>query len=162
MPPLLIGAAISAAAGLGAAKMQSNAAKNAAKKQQEGTDRALQVQQQANQPYMDLGRAAAGRLAQSQPQPYTQQFQGPPMPGQMAPQGPPPGFQAFNPSGQQGPPPTLGNMGQMPPQGPPPGAGGPPQEGAMVTLQAPTGETVRLPDGPQVQLALQRGARRVG
>ena len=161
MPPLLIGTAISAAAGLGAAKMQSSAAKNAAKSQQAGTDRALQVQQQAAAPYMQLGQAAAGRLGEmgANPQPYTQQFGGPQRST---------GFQAFNPTGGQ--PPTLGSLGQ-PPQGMqatdrplmPPGRGpGGAPGGGIVTLQAPTGETVRLAAGPQVDMAIQRGARRIG
>lgn len=145
MPPLLIGAAVSAAAGLGAAKMQSSAAKNAAKAQQQGTDRALQLQQQANQPYMDLGKQGVDRLmSMGAPQPYTQQFQprGQQMPGQPRPQAPSNGVQAFQPGGQ-GPMPTLGSIGQPPPQGPP--QGGMPPQGQMVNLRAPDGSVRPFP-----------------
>ncbi len=65
--------------------------------------------------------------------------------------------------------PQGGQPGMMPPQrqpGPPMGQPGPPQGpqgGQMVTLQAPTGQTMQLPAGsPQVQMLLQRGARQVG
>ena len=105
--PLIVGGIVSAASAIGSAKIQSNAAKKAAQQQQQGTDRALQAQTQANQPYMDLGKAAAGRLGElaANAQPYQQQFR----PGQ-----PQNGFQ-----------PSLGAMQQpqgqpgmeMPPQG---------------------------------------------
>ncbi len=121
---MLIGSAVAGGTAVASAKLQSNAAKNAAKEQQKGTDRALQVQQQANAPYLALGQQGAQRLAQTPFQPYTQQFQ----PGR-----PNNGFQA-----PQGPPPTLGSIGQ--PQGAP-GMGQP----QMVTLQAPDGSTRQFP-----------------
>jgi hypothetical protein len=157
--PLIVGGIVSAATALGSAKVQSNAAKNAAKEQQKGTDRALQVQQQAHQPYMDLGKAAAARLAAMPQEPYTQQFR-PSQPGMPGVPGQPAssGFQAFNPGGGG----SLAGLGQPPQAGSMPGASGAQVGGGMVTLQAPTGETVRMPDGPMVQQALQRGARRVG
>lgn len=147
---MLIGSAVAGGTAIAGAKLQSNAAKDAAKAQQAGTDRALQVQQQANAPYMQLGQQAAGRLGQmaANPQPYTQQFRAPGAP-------PSSGIQSFQPSGGPGPMPTLGSIGQ--PQGQPGGMGQP----SMVTLRAPTGETVQMPDGPQVQLALNRGAMRI-
>ena len=143
-------AASAAAAGssYAAARTQANAAKDAAKSQQAGTDRALQLQQENSAPYRQLGQEGVNRLMQMGPaQPYTQQFR----PGQNN------GFQA---------PMTLGGLG-----GPPPSAGapqGPPQAvprgmgmGGLVTLRAPTGEVVRIPDGPMVQQALARGAERM-
>lgn len=145
MPPIVAGALISGVAGLGAAKMQSNAAKNAAKDQQQGTDRALQVQREVNQPYLNLGQQGASALSsgQAMAQPYTQQFR----PGS-------------GNTGFQAPPPTLGSIG-MPqaPQGPPQGQQ--PGMGAMVKLQGPDGSVRDVP----AQLAAQfiaRGARRVG
>ncbi len=147
MPPLVVGGIISAAAALGSAKIQSNAAKKAAGAQQEGTDKALQVQQQANAPYLALGQQGAQRLQQTPFQPYTQQFQ----PGR-----PNNGFQA-----PQGPPPTLGSLGQ--PQGNPMGQGGPQgaMQGQMATVQAPTGEVARMPFGPELDKALAGGAKRL-
>lgn len=101
----LIGMAASSAASIGAAKIQSNAAKKAQDAQQQGTDRALQAQQQANAPYLALGQQAAGRLAARGP---AQPFQG-----------------QFQPGG--GPSMSLGSIGQPPmpsaPQGPPQGMG---------------------------------------
>ncbi len=144
MPPLVIGGIISAASAIGAAKIQSSAAKKAAEEQQKGTDKALQVQQQANAPYMQLGQQAAQRLQQTPFQPYTQQFR----PGQ-----PNNGFQP--PQGPQGPPPSLGSIGQ--PQGAPMGT-----QGQMATVQAPSGETVQMPVGPQLDMALAKGAKRIG
>jgi hypothetical protein len=158
---------VGAATSIASAKIQSNAAKNAAKTQQQGTDRALMVQQQANQPYMDLGKQAAARLASGQAmgQPYRQQFGGP---------GGSNGFQAFDQGRpMQGPPGTLGGLGQPPgPQGPPPQMGPPQgQPGPMMAMQGGGGGMVMMegPDGtrkavPQsaVQLALSRGAKVVG
>ena len=154
MPPLLIGVAISAATSAYAAKKQSDAAKKAAKSQQEGTDRALQIQQQANQPYMDLGKAAAARLAAMPQQQYTQQFQ-PGRPGAPASNG----FQAFNP-------------GQPPPMGPPPPAGQVPSQNApqrspfsLGSLGGPTGQaqprlvTLQAPDGSTRQFPMQDADR---
>jgi hypothetical protein len=162
-----IGLAASAGASLASAKIQSNAAKNAAKTQQQGTDRALAVQQQANQPYMDLGKQAAARLASGQAmgQPYRQQFGGP---------GGSNGFQAFDQGRpMQGPPGTLAGLGQPPgPQGPPPQMG-PPQGqpgpqmamqgggGGMVRLQAPDGSVSMVPEA-MAQQFIAKGARRVG
>lgn len=156
MPPAVaavaIGSAISGGAALGAAKLQSNAAKNAAKEQQKGTDRALQVQREVNQPYLNLGQQGASALSsgQAMAQPYAQQFR--PGSGNT-------GFQPFQPP--QGPPPTLGSIG-MPQQPPmPPQGGQPPAMGNMVKLQGPDGSVRDVP----AQLAEQfiaRGARRVG
>jgi hypothetical protein len=112
---LIVGGIASAASAIGSAKVQSNAAKKAAQQQQQGTDRALAVQQQANQPYMDLGKAAAGRLGElaANAQPYQQQFR-PGQPqngfqpslGAMQPQQQPQGQPGMEmpPQGQQGPP----------------------------------------------------------
>ncbi len=146
--PLIIGGIASAASALGSAKIQSNAAKKAATEQQKGTDRALQIQQQANQPYMDLGAQAAHRLQQTPFQPYTQQFR----PGQ-----PGNGFQ-----GPQGPPPTLGSIGQMPQGRPAPPMGAPPEmgqpQGGMVTLRAPDGSTRPVPAQMAQQMIQQAAA----
>ncbi len=141
---LIIGGIASAASALGSAKIQSNAAKKAAEKQQVGTDKALQVQQQANAPYLALGQQAAQRLQQTPFQPYTQQFR----PGQ-----PNNGYQA-----PQGPPPTLGSIGQ--PQGQPMGQGGP--QGRLAVVQAPNGEMAHIPEGPDLEQALAKGAKRIG
>lgn len=151
MPPAIaavaIGSAISGGAALGAAKLQSNAAKKAAAEQQKGTDAALKVQQEQSAPYRALGQEGVNRLMQmGAPQPYTQQFR----PGGGQPQGN--GFQAFSPGGPQ---PTLGSIGQ-PPQGMP--QGGP---GQMATVQAPTGEMARLAVGPDLEKALAAGAKRL-
>lgn len=181
MPVPLIATAIGAVASLGGAKMASSAAGKAQKAQQAATDRALAAQTAANQPYMDLGRQAAGRLGAltANAQPYTQQFGGPQgsngvqafgsmQGGPQGPQGPPPGSLASMAGGAPSMP-QGGQPGMMPPQrqpGPPMGQPGPPQGpqgGQMVTLQAPTGQTMQLPAGsPQVQMLLQRGARQVG
>lgn len=83
--------------------------------------------------------------------PPQQGLQGPPqggMPGQM----PPPG--AGGPQGAPGlgmPPPMSGAPAV--PQGPPQG-----QPGGMVTVQAPTGETMQLPQA-QAQAAVAKGAK---
>jgi hypothetical protein len=153
---MLIGAAASGGAAVGAAKIQSNAANKAAKTQQAATNQALAVQQQANQPYMDLGRQAAARLSgPALGQPYTQQFGGPN------------GSNGYQPFAQgrpmQGPQMTLGGLGQpqgaqMPPQ--PMGAPQGPQ-GGMVRLQAPDGSMSMVPEA-MAQAFIQRGARRVG
>lgn len=125
---LLIGSGVSAAAGLGAAKIQSNAAQKAQQAQQTATDKALAVQQATSKPYTDAGAQALQRLAQTPFQPYTQQFR--PGSGNT-------GYQPFQPSGAQ---PTLGTMGQMPAQGP---QGQPAPQ--LVTLQAPDGSTKQFP-----------------
>lgn len=180
--PIGVGAALlmagSAGAGLASAKVQSNAAKKAQQAQQQGTDKALAVQQQANQPYMDLGRQATARLSQmaANQQPYTQVFgsgagaQGQPgqptqgpramggnqfqMPPQMPRQGPPQGM-GLGQLGQAG-------MGQPPPMRPPQGQQGPGMGGGgMVKLQAPDGSVRDVPMD-QAQQFIQRGARRVG
>lgn len=168
---MLIGSAVAGGTAVAGAKIQSNAAKSAQKSQQAGTDKALAVQQQANQPYMQLGSQAAGRLGQmtANAQPYTQNFTGP---------GGSNGFQAMPPQGPPPPPMGLGAMGQ-PPQGAPPGAvprqgppagmsppgmQGPPQgaPGGMVRLKAPTGEIGMVPDNsPELQKALSLGAVRL-
>jgi hypothetical protein len=180
MPPLVIMAGISAVSALASAKVQSNAAKNAQKAQQAGTDKALAVQQQANQPYMDLGKSSAQRLGQmtANAQPYTQQFTG---------AGGSTGAQAFTPAQQgmgspQGPSQgSLGSLGQPqgapgmggPPQGgmPPQGQQGPPMgapsQGQMVQLQAPDGSVRPFPAAQAdsiIQKARAQGheLRRVG
>lgn len=138
MPPAIaavaIGSAISGGAALGAAKLQSNAAKKAAAEQQKGTDAALKVQQEQSAPYRALGQEGVNRLMQmGAPQPYTQQFR----PGGGQPQGN--GFQAFNPGQPQ---PTLGSIGQQgPPQAVPRGMGQP----QMVNLRAPDGSVRPFP-----------------
>jgi hypothetical protein len=181
---LIIAGGVSAATSLASAKMQSNAAHNAARQQQQATNQALAVQQRVNQPYMDVGSAAAQRLGQmgANFQPYTQQFGGPGgsngfQPFQGPPQGPPPGMPPG--AGPQGPPPgSLAGMGR-PPMGPgPQGAamagqgpqmaqGGAPAmaqggaQGMMVKLQGPDGSVRDVPAAIAAQL-IARGAQRVG
>ena len=162
---LAIGALSSAGAGLASAKMQSSAAKNAAKEQQKGTDRALQIQREANAPYMQLGQQAAGRLQQPAPA-YTQQFGGP--------QGSN-GFQAFQPP-QNAPMPTLGSIGQ-PQQAVPRGgisqqlagyaaqqqqAGNPNYAPPMVMLSSPDGSVSKPVPAEIAPQFLAKGYRRVG
>lgn len=170
---LLIGSAVSAGTAAASAKVQSNAAKKAAQSQQTATNQALAVQQQANQPYMDLGKQALGTLGQMQAnaQPYTQTFTGP---------GGSNGAQPFTPAqmGQKTPKSgTLAELGQQPaqnvPVAPPKGGvfqsamqhgafggvpQGPPQGPPPMAPQAPQGPPQA--GGPMVQLQAPDGSVR--
>ncbi|MES2531840.1 MAG: hypothetical protein V4636_12440 [Pseudomonadota bacterium] len=179
---MLIGSAASAGAGLASAKAQSNAAKKAQQQQQAATDKALAVQQQTNQPYMQLGQQAAARLGQmaANQQPYTQVFgsgagaqgqPGQPMRGpgamggnqfQMSPQRPPQGPPQGMGLGQIG----QGGMGQPQPMRPPqgqqgPGMGMPPQQAPMGRWLMPGGQTAQGPLN-QAQMYESKGGRRIG
>ena len=142
---MLAGTAGSAAATIGAAKIQSNAAKRAQKEQQAATDKAMAVQTQQNQPYLDLGRQAAQRLQNMPFQPYMQTFGSGrgaqlPTPPPQGPQGPPPG--------------SLASLGQPGGQMMPPGSAVPPQAVQRIQQAMPQRMQpglppgmVRLPDG---------------
>ncbi len=157
MPLGVAAAALVAGTQLVGAKMQSGAAKDAAKTQQTATNQGLQVQQQALQPYQDLGRVGLQQLQNpSFAQPYRPMFGS----GQ--------GAQAFQ--GPQGAQPTLGGIGQpqpppMPPQGPQARPMGQPQPmqsgGEMLLVEAPTGERRPMP-AALAQQAVAKGARIVG
>lgn len=179
---MLIGSAVSAGTSVAAAKMQSSAAKNAARDQQRATDQALAVNRQAQQPYMDVGAAAAQRLGQmgANFQPYTQvfgngagaqPFQMPP-----GPQGPPPGMPPGGPMGQGGPPPgslagvggpgmqrPMGQalMGQGAPMGPTGAPSGGGAQGMIAKVMSPRGQVVDVPMD-RLSEALANGGRRVG
>lgn len=152
----LIGAGVSAVAGLGAAKIQSNAAQKAQTAQQAATDKALAVQQEQSAPYRQLGQQGVDRLtALGAPQPYTQQFRATGSGPQSN------GYQAFNPNGGA---PTLGGIGGFAAQpnglaAQPGGRSGPPLQGQpppqMVTLQAPDGSTRQFP-AMQAQQVMQQ------
>lgn len=89
----LIGAGIAGIAGLGAAKIQSNAASKGQQAQQSATDKALAVMKEQTAPYRGLGQQGVDRLTALGPaQPYTQQFTGRPNGSN--------GYQAFQPQGQ--------------------------------------------------------------
>lgn len=186
---IAIGVGAAGAAGsLGAAKMQSNAAKNAAKLQITSQEKAQGVnqqvyndQRQALNPYVQAGNDSLSRLMA---QHWGSGGLSPGMsgttmqPGQRVTPGssyapPPPGSMAPG-MGSNIPPniaaPRFGaQMAQGPPQGSPQGGpnplaaamGGAPQGGPMVKLQGPDGSMRDVP----AQLADQfiaRGARRVG
>jgi hypothetical protein len=172
LPAAIAIPAIIGAAGVGTqlvgAKMGSNAAKNAAQAQiastdkaQAFTERAYQDQQRALAPYMQAGQQSLGSLMG---QYGGKPLQNPYAPSGMSAQGQPE-FGGM-PQGQpQGGGMSLGSaMGQPRPQGqpmqaPPMQAGAP--AGGMVRVKAPTGEVAMMQDGPQLQMALQRGAVRI-
>lgn len=180
--PVIVPLVIAGVSAVAKAKIQSNAASNAQKAQQQGTDRALQVNQQAMQPYMDAGQRGLAQLQNPAfSQPYTQVFGGPggsngaqafggPM-TQMPPGGPPqPQMGQPPPQMPQGPPPgSLGAMGggqmpQMPQQGMMPPAQQMAQGGAAggtARIMSPQGRIVMVPL-ERVPEALAQGGRRVG
>lgn len=171
---MLVGSAVAGGTAVAGAKIQSNAAKKAQAAQQSATDKALQVQQQQNAPYLALGQQGAARLGQlaANHQPYTQVFgngrgaqgqPGQPMTGLGSMGGPPPTSLAG-----LGQPPPGAATGQTPSSGMPapqamqrpPVAGPAPMGGRMVLMQAPDGSRNSVPESA-VSVLEARGARRV-
>ena len=177
---VLASAAIPAIGSAVGAKLNSNAAKDAAKIQADSAQKALDerkrlfdIETANRKPYLDASMAALGRLGQSAGQPMNlpAAYQNPYAPkpqgggfagmlgqmGQMAPrQG---GMQpqgGWMPQGQN----VTSAPGSMQPQGQPMAQQGAPQapQGDLVTVQAPNGQTARLPR-QQAEMAVQKGAR---
>lgn len=142
---IAIAAGVGGAASVTSAAMQSRAAGHAADIQGKAAEEALAFtkeqkakQEAAAAPYLALGGMAAGRLpGVVRPMPAY----GAPAPYTTQPQATSP----VQPAGQ-----PMAALGQ-------PGAG----MGGLVMVQAPTGETMRLPQA-QAQQAVSRGARIVG
>lgn len=139
--------------GLWGASKQASSAERGAELQAQATKEALDFtkaqkakQEAAAAPYLSLGGMAAGRLpgvVRQSPQggpplPYTTQAQA------TAPQGPQ--MMGAQPMGQMGAPMAGGTPGMA---------------AGLVTVQAPTGETMQL-SRDQAQQAVSRGARIVG
>lgn len=136
-----------------AAKVQETAASDAARRSDTATGNALsyimQNQRQTNQsyqPYIQTGQNALAKLGAGLGLPPSFHPQSTPPPGPMN------GLSSAQPSTQNG---SIPGMGQ-PNQGM-----GQPNSGAVVTLEAPTGERWTGPED-QAQRFIAKGARRIG
>jgi hypothetical protein len=173
----IIPAVIGAGASVAGAAMSSKAAKNAANTQSASTNQALAFQQRAYddqrrlmQPYVNAGQGATtalGRLL-TPGQAYTPQLQAQDA-GQTA-QGWSSALSLGPQQGRQSPPMSMqgpAGIGAPRPVQPPPSPSGGLQGamrnvtgGGMVTLRAPTGETMSVPEA-KAQGLIARGAQRV-
>lgn len=159
---VLASAAIPAIGSAVGAKINSNASRDAqriaadsAQKSLDEKKRLFDIETANRRPFLDASQAALGRLGAQAGQPMNL----------------PASFQNPYAPKPQGQPQMLGQMGQMTPrqdgmspQGQPMGSPMPPQggpqapQGDLVTVQAPNGQTARLPR-EQAQMAVQKGAR---
>ena len=157
----IIGAGIGAVSGLGAAKINSNAANDAAQIQAQTAQKALDekarlfaIEQAQRKPYLDASTAALGRLSAQSGNIGPMALPGP----YQAPQNP------YAPRTMATPRTPSPMMGMAPQQGTAPQTATPPMNtpAGMVTVQDPqSGRQAHIPQ-EQLQTALSRGLKQVG
>jgi len=170
----MLAAGVTTAGSLVSGKLGSNATTDAAKIQADSAQKALDekkrlfdIETAQRKPYLDASQSALGRLGSqagnigpmAMPGAY-QAPQNPYAPRQMAPQSGNPYGAMLGQVGQMGQ--MTPRQGGMAPQGQPmqgqPQGGPQAPQGDMVTVQAPNGQTARLPR-QQAEMAVQKGAR---